>query len=373
MTVFRLPYALASLLGVFLCLSLPAQGFTFSQKDAGARAHPLVLERHGGALGNPALQEYVSQIGRRLAAVTTQPDEEWSVTILDDPAIRAFAQPGGYIYISRGLMAFAASEAELASVIAHQMAHQLRNHLGLGSRRPLGTGLSDVPDRLEMISSVPGPSSTRLQSSREIGSAPFLTLEQEQIAAQDGILILAKANYPTSAAADLASRLIAQDAAFGELGVLPVRMLGALPDDRAQAAAAIIESSASTTVFEADPRRTEYLRALHGMVWGNSPEQGFVRGNRFLHPALGFTFEAPLNFQISHTPAEVVAVGPNGARMVLDTTDLPGPRLESYLRDVWAPNLTRSVKAGYLYDLRSISLGGQEAATAFQPDRKSVV
>jgi|GEM_PF-5839394 len=359
----------------FIVLPLTAGAFTFSQKDAGARAHPMVLERHGGALSNPALQQYVGQIADRLAVVTSQPNEDWSVTILDDPAIRAFAQPGGYIYVSRGLMAFATSEAELASAIAHQMAHQLRNHLGLGSRRPLGSELSDLPDRLEMISALPAGESPSSTATQEIGAAPFLTQKQESIAAQDGILILAKANYPTAAAADLAERLIALDGAWGEPGVLPVRMLGTLPEDRYEAALAIIDASASTTVFEADPRRAEYLRSLQGMVWGNSPSQGFVRGNQFLHPAMGFTFEAPLNFLISHTPAEVVAAGPNGARMLLDTAEVPGPRLESYIRDVWAPNLTRTVEAGYLYDLRSLTFHAVSCAGGRplpQPERSQL-
>ena len=92
-----------------------------AEQRTGDQTHPKILEQFGGEVSDPALRDYVNGIGRRLAAASEQPDAKWTFTVLDSAVVNAFALPGGYVYVTRGLIALANDEAKLAGVIGHEM------------------------------------------------------------------------------------------------------------------------------------------------------------------------------------------------------------------------------------------------------------
>ncbi|OZA31294.1 MAG: peptidase M48 Ste24p, partial [Hydrogenophilales bacterium 17-61-9] len=93
----------------------------------GAQAHQDVLKEYA-ALNNPVLQAYVDEVGQRLAKQSHRPDLKWHFTVVDSPDVNAFALPGGYVYLTRGIMAYLNSEAELAGVVGHEIGHVTARH-----------------------------------------------------------------------------------------------------------------------------------------------------------------------------------------------------------------------------------------------------
>ncbi|WP_233416983.1 M48 family metalloprotease [Halovulum marinum] len=364
-----LSFALLSF--ALLTFTGPAAGFTSAERDAGARAHEGVVIRHGGAYYFPALSEYVNQVGARLADQTEEPPEAWTFTILDTATATAFARPGGYVYVSRGLLALANSEAELAAALAQPMAHLLTGALRPAAAGPMRPDTVLAPDALldgltgiadEGVAPAPPPR-------RDAGTPPPPDTEAEVAAAKRGVAMLAAAGYPTRAAAELAVRLQTHDALARRLDQTSrVAMLGATPEQRDLIAAAIAEAvRAQPGAPEADAGEADFKLMLQGLLYGDSPAQGLVREGAFVHPMLRFAFDLPEGFTVQFDAATLTARAPGGAVMILDTTERVGSRLESYVRDDWAPALTRQVSSGYIYDLQSLEIGGFEAASAFQP------
>lgn len=355
-----------------LLITDPALAFTFGERNAGAEAHPAVLTRHGGAYYFPALSEYVNQVGATLADQTDEPATNWTFTVLDTPTLTAFAQPGGYVYISRGLLALLNSEAELAAALAHQMAHVLADHIPLQPPAPATPhrGLSEGALLDGLIGGRPEGDAPNPFSGRNTGAAPTFRLSQELAAARPGVEMLAAAGYPAQAASELLRRLQTHAGLADSLdGAGHVALLGNSGSEREEIANAIriaADSVQSTAEPDAD-RRRDFMLALQGLLYGDSPDHGLVRDGSFIHPNLHFAFDLPEGYAVEVTAAEVIARGPGGAVMVLDTTDRAGSRLQSYLRDSWAPSLTRNVSSGYLYDLQGREIGGLDAASAFQP------
>lgn len=348
-----------------------AAAWTFSQTQRGAEAHDLIVARHGGAYTNENIVAYVDQLGRRLAAETEQADQGWQFTVLDNATVSAFAQPGGYIYVTRGLLAFANDEAELAGVLAHQAAHSLLDNfedppdVTLTPDAPLAPGgRLDGLTVAETTFDLPQPTRRALD-----GARPIHTPEMQAAAAAKSVEILNEAGYPASSYLAFAERLLSQEALARVLeGMGEVELLGATAEAKAQTVAAIEAAARAevTDVVSAD-YASPYLSVIRGLTYGESPTQGMVRDGRFVHPALGIAFDIPRGFTSEITAGEMIARGPNGATLILDTTDAASLRLDSYLRDTWAPALTRAVASGYLYDLATREIGGFDAASAFLP------
>lgn len=136
-------------LGLALALSAPAsaQSSLFLSREAeariGAEEHPKVLAQFGGALSGPQA-DHLRELGFRFAALSERPEGPWTFTLLNTDVINAFALPGGYVYITRGIMALAADEAELAGIVGHEMGHVVARHSAQRFDRQLGAQLGSV-------------------------------------------------------------------------------------------------------------------------------------------------------------------------------------------------------------------------------------
>jgi predicted Zn-dependent protease len=357
-----LPIVLLSLAG---CAVNPATGersFTGFMSEAqevevGRETHPKILAEFGGAYDNVALQRYVESIGELLASTTERPDIDFTFTVIDSPIINAFALPGGYVYVTRGLLALADNEAEVASVVGHEIGHVIARHSAQRYSR-------SVLAQIGAIGLGIATGSGELANLAGSGAAVYLqsfSRDQEFEADTLGIRYMARANFDPQAAADFLAKLQAHSQLEATLAGQPEstdksNIMATHPRtvDRVQRA---IENAGATQVTNPILARDIYLDKIDGMLYGESPSQGVVRGRRFLHPDLRFAFEVPEGFTLHNNPNQVVAQGPGDALIVFDLAPKPGSgSMLTYLTRGWAGDMDFT-------DAEQIEINGMEAAT----------
>lgn len=365
----RTGLAALSLAALTACSVNPATGernFTafMSPEDelqVGAEQHPKILEQFGGAYPDAAVNAYVERIGQRLARVSDLPDLNYTFTVLDDNIVNAFALPGGYIYISRGLLGLANTEAELAGVLGHEIGHVTARHSAQRYSRQVAAGLGTA---------IIGTLGAVFLGTSAIGDAvgqgaaihvQSFSREQEFEADTLGIRYLARAGYTTDSMADFLASLEAFNALEAKVSGLPdpasrYNIMSTHPRTGSRVVAA---SRAANVQPVANPEvgRTTYLDEIDGIVFGGSENQGFVRGRLFVHKPLDFLFEVPPGFALFNGARQVVARDSSGALIVFDgASGDHGGDMRSYLTGVWGRN------AG-LSDVERIAINGMDAAT----------
>jgi predicted Zn-dependent protease len=345
------PAALAAALAAFLgaCSTNPATGernFTAfmsptQEQQVGRQEHPKILKQFGGVYDDPAIAAYVAGIGERLALNSDKPDQRYTFTVLNSPMVNAFALPGGFVYVTRGLMALAGDEAELAGVMAHEIGHVAARHTAQRYSRAVAVGLGAA-----LLGAVAG--SEGIGSVANLGAELYLksfSREQEFEADMLGVRYLARSSYDTAAMAsfleklDAHSRLEAKLAGSDENRAGRVDFFATHPRAADRVDAAI---RAAGAIRAADPEiaKVEYLTRVLGLIFGDDPEQGYVRGTSFIHPELRFRFDVPSDFRLINTPTQVAARGPGGALILFDMAE-PGfeGAMASYVRDIWGRQL----------------------------------
>jgi predicted Zn-dependent protease len=352
--------------------SVRAQGDT----RTGASVHQQILADYGGAYRGP-VADYVRDLGARLATVSEQPGAAWTFTTLDTPTVNAFAVPGGYIYVTRGLVALADNEAELAGVIGHEIGHVTAGHSA--ERRTSATiaqagvlaavlGAAVLGADGAMLEAIGGAGSTIGQ-----GTIAAYGRAQELEADRLGVRYLARAGYDPTAQSDFLLSLAAQSTLQAEIAGQRydpnrVDFFATHPptNQRAQEAAAAIAAEGIAPGGATRVGREDFLRAVDGMTYGDSAAQGFVRGRRFIHPELRFLFEAPEGWRVTNSARAVAMAGPGG-RLVFDGDRDPGGPLDRYLSADWAAAIARDRRTGELQGLQTFTIDGLEAAAAWLP------
>ena len=324
----------------------------------GRQQHPKLVKEFGGAYEDAQVARYVSSIGRLLATTSELPNLRFTFTVLNTGKVNAFALPGGYVYVTRGLLALANTEAQLAGVIAHEIGHVSARHAVQRYSRSVAAGIG-----LTVLGVLTG--SPALARAAGLGAQIYLqgySRDQELEADTLGIRYLRRAGYDSGAMADFLRRMRAQAALEARIAGLPpgkvdeYSILATHPRtiDRVQQAAA---AAANIAVPNPIVGREVYLRKIDGMVFGDAPDQGLIRGRVFAHPALRFTFTAPAGFRLINTPTRVLARGPGKARIIFDRAEKrTGRSLTHYLQNVWA----RGVR---LAQVERININGMDAAT----------
>lgn len=322
----------------------------------GAEEHPKILATFGGAYDDAGIAAYVDEVGQRLARNSDLPELKFTFTVLDSSIVNAFALPGGYVYVSRGLLALARNEAELAGVLAHEIGHVTARHSAQRYSQTVIAGLG-----ANVLGVVVGAPAGQLA---QLGAASYLSAysrDQEFEADTLGVRYLSRTGYDSVAMATFLSQLQAEGAlrarASGRAGPTDRLNLMSTHPRTGDRVAAAIQTAQTTGAIGDYLGPVEYLRRINGVVYGDSPKQGFVRGREFAHPELGFRFEVPPEFTLSNGVRQVVARGPSDAIMIFDGAPEPfGGRMTTYLHDIWARNLS-------LGGLQMLDIGGLDAAT----------
>jgi predicted Zn-dependent protease len=345
-----------------------------SEQRLGDQTHPQILAQYGGAVDGP-VADYVESLGRRLSAVTAQPDAPWTFTTLDSPVVNAFALPGGYVYVTRGLIALAGDEAELAGVIGHEIGHVTAAHT---ARRQTQAGIAQVGVMAAVIgAAVLGADGAVLDALGQgagavaQGAVASFSRGQELEADRLGVEYLLRADYDPAAQADFLRAMQAQSE-------LSAQLAGATYDPNrvdffathpATAERVRLAEQAAIGAGDSATRNPEaFFGAIDGMIYGDSPEQGFVRGRRFIHPVLRFAFEAAPGFTILNSADRVtMRADGGGASVVFDGGRDPGGSLQRYIADDWAAGLARQARVGRLEFLPLEQVSGLEAAAARMP------
>jgi predicted Zn-dependent protease len=286
------------------------------------------VRRQMGVYGDAELQRYVSDVGLRLARSSHRPNLPWHFTVVDQPAVNAFALPGGYIYVTRGILPFLDNEAELAGVIGHEIGHVTARHsaAAYSNATSAGVGLA--------LLGIFVPSTRPLQGLAETALGVLFLKhgrDDELEADRLGAEYSAKTGWDPAGIAGMLTTLARIDEATGSRRGVPNWLAThPAPADRVQQVKTSVEQAkalAQGRPLERD--EAGFLTRIDGLVYGDSPEQGVVRGSRFLHGALRFALQFPEGWEVQNAPAQVSAKAPNeNAYMVLQLVQQPRGTLE---------------------------------------------
>jgi predicted Zn-dependent protease len=316
----------------------------------GRKAHAQVLAEYG-AYANPRLQAYVDSVGQPLAKLSHRSELPWAFTVLDSTEINAFALPGGFIYITRGLMAYLDSEAELAGVLGHEIGHVTARHGAQRATRQQDAGLgvlaATVLGAVLESQGVGGATQAASQMSQTAAAGWLATYsrEQELQADQLGAEYLARNRYDPGNMVDVIGVLKSQEQFAADLaraeGRAPpagVNWLSSHPSNE-QRLADIRRIAAGYQGSFGDDGRARYLQAIDGMSFGESRAQGVTRGRHFFHDELGIALTAPPGWRIQNASSAIALVNAAGdaALVVRLVPPQAGKTHEEIIRNVVKP------------------------------------
>ncbi|MEP4378423.1 MAG: M48 family metalloprotease [Alphaproteobacteria bacterium] len=327
----------------------------------GREEHPKIIQQFGGTYNDPRVTAYVDRIGQGLAQVSELPDLEFTFTVLDDDIVNAFALPGGFVYISRGLLGLANTEAELAGVLGHEIGHITGRHSAQRHSQSVLAGIGTVG--VGILSSVfLGTSAVGDAVGQSAGVyLQGFSREHEFEADTLGVRYLARTGYETGAMASFLSSLEAYSALEAKVSGLPdpasrYNIMSTHPrtGDRVTAATRVANVK---PVANPKTGNREYLAAIDGVIFGDSENEGYVRGRRFVHEPANFMFEVPQGFTLFNGAQQVAARGPDESLILFSGGKIPHRGdMTSYLTRVWAKNTS-------LADVETIDVNGLQGAT----------
>ena len=326
-----------------------------SQKIDG-QEHARIVSAYGGVYHNDQVEQALVPVVSRIVATSERPEQAYRITILNAPAVNAFALPGGFLYVTRGLLALADDSAEVAAVLAHEMAHVTADHAVERQNKARNALIVSrvVSDVLE------GDASGQLALASSRRSLATFSRRQELEADAIGVGTIGRAGYDPFAAARFLS-------AMGEYAdyrtALTLRdqrpdFLSSHPTtpDRISFAEQAARQYGAPGIGDKDRQR--FLDGVDGMLFGDDPAQGFVRERSYVHPRLGVGFTVPEGFIIDNASDAVLATGVNGTALRFDAVGLGrGTDLADYLKSGWVNGLDES-------SITSFSVNGLKAAAA---------
>ena len=324
------------------------------------REHQRILAAYNGAYDDARLEGLLNQMVAKLVAASERPDVHYRVTILNSAAVNAFALPSGQLYVTRGLIALANDTSELASVLSHEMSHVIASHATMREEEARQVAL--VTRVFADLGSDPETSALALAKSK-IKLASF-SRAQELEADGIGVGIAARAGFDPYGAA----RFLTSMGRNAELKANPsqTRIDPRAPDFLSSHPATperIKNAQSNARQFTApgagERDKPAYLAGIDGLVYGEDPSEGFVRGRRFLHPKLGFTFVAPDGFALDNTAQAVLGVKEGGGQALrVDVVRVPAEQtLADYLNSGWIENIDAKT-------VEEVIINGLPAATA---------
>lgn len=347
------------------CETAPATGESFftggltKDKEAalGAEEHKKILQQFGGAYDDPELSSYIASLGKLLASTSETPDQKFTFTVLDSPVVNAMALPGGYVYVTRGLLALADSEAEVAGVLAHEIGHVTARHASQRYGRATATSILAAGVGILL------GSDAAASAAGQVGALALQSYSRDQEFQADllGVRYLSRVGFEPEGMSKFLTKLQADSRLSAKIAGNPeaadsfnIMQTHPRTVDRIKRA---IEQAGETRVKDPIIGRDVYLSKIDGMLYDDDPKEGVIQGRKFLHPGLRLGFEVPKGFRLVNTSSAVGARHPNGSTIVFDREPKPvTTSLIDYLRDYAGQKVS-------LQKLEKLEINGMDAAT----------
>ena len=333
---------------VSACSTNPATGqrqFTGLLSDDGAESlgrqeHPNILKQFDGIYNEQGMTDYINEIGQKIAVVSDMPEEDFKFVVLNQNMVNAFAMPGGYIYIGRGIIELANDESELAGVLAHEIGHVTARHANSRYSNNMAFDIGEV-----LLGEFVGYGTDKLL---DIGSGLYLmsySREQEYQSDLLSVRYLAKAGYDSEGM----YRFLAQ---LRRNGILAAK----LSDED-------ISKVDSISYFDTHPqtlermerakmlawqeksgvsKQSEYFNKIDGLLYGQRSEQGFVRGQTFAHPDIDVVFSMPEGYDIKNMNDKLLGIKDKGQiTFTIDGSQgITNPK--DYMYDIWLSKINHN-------------------------------
>ena len=293
--------------------------------EIGRKMHPQILRQYG-RYDDEVLQQYVSAVGQRIASTSHRPNLQYTFTVLDSADVNAFALPGGYVYVTRGIMAYLNSEAELAAVLGHEIGHVTARHsvrqqtgataAGVGA---MVVGILTGSGDLANVANAAGTALVR-------GYGRDMELEADRLGAE----YLNRVGFEPEEMIDVVRLLKNQEMLEVQMARQENRqprvyhgVFSTHPDNDTRLKEVVRAAKKVENTQDRPDNRDAYLARLNGMPMGDSRAQGVVRGSRFYHGDLGFTLAFPTGWVVENQPAQVVAYPETKDAMIVVSAAAP--------------------------------------------------
>ena len=318
-----------------------------------------LIDAFGGVYSRPATQAYLDGVLMKIAPPSDSAGTQYRLTVLNSPIVNAFSLPSGDIFVTRGLLALADDTSEIAAVMAHEIGHITARHAAQRAEFEKTTALfSHVNSQLL----AQREAQDEVEARSKLAIARF-SREQEFAADQIGIKTIAHAGYDAYGAARFLTAL-GEWSAFrasvsGAGSANRPDMMSTHPSTPERVAQATEEARQFGPPGTGETGRNAYLAAIDGLAFGDDPSQGVVHDTAFIHPKLGFAFQAPDGFTLDNQSAALIGVGETGSEALrLDSIAIPE-----------STSVTSAIGSDWIDGVKTTSIepkkiDGLEAATA---------
>lgn len=333
--------------------------------NAGAKYHQEILKQYQ-VYDDPELQNYINGIGQRLVKKSHRPDLPFTFTLLDSPDVNAFALPGGYVYVTRGIMAYMNKESHLAGVIGHEIGHVTGRH---GAQRAVHQQVAQVASVAVAIGT---GSQELLQASQMLGGALMSGYGRTQELESDrlGAEYIAQNNYNPDDMIEVIGILKNQELFSKQKAQEEGREVQAYhglysshPRNDQRLQEVIKAAEKFRDLSQPVPDDGRFLRLSDGMAFGESEAQGITRGNKFYHKGLNLYVEFPPAWKIQNSQSVLGAMSPDGSQLIKIQMDTIAPPID--------PSGYLSSKFQSVSEVQSVSTSEDQAfagiATAQDP------
>ncbi len=352
------------------------QPFSASEKAQGAQAHVQILQEFGGEAAGPQAG-YVRTVGQGIAVQSglSSARSDFTVTLLNSPVNNAFALPGGYVYVTRQLMALMNNEAELAGVLGHEVGHTAARHARARQRAAtrnsilgvlgtiLGGAIGDNGGLLGGLGGILQENSARAATAATLG----FSRSQETQADDLGIQYLRGAGYDPMALSTMLASLAAQNSLDVRVTGQDARTIPEWASTHPDPASRVRRAQQQAQRLGAAGGRTEreaFLAAVDNTLYGDDPRQGIVEGRTFLHPDLRLGFAVPQGFSMTNGVAAVSVSGSSGQAQFTQGPGAYTGNLEAYVANVFRGLSSQNSAALNTSGVRRTTVNGIPAAYA---------
>jgi predicted Zn-dependent protease len=320
------------------CASNPVTGrpdLVFSSEkgevERAKQVHPMLLQQFGGVYDDVRLQQYVNEVGQRAGKASHRPELQYTFTVLDSDEINAFTTGGGYVYITRGIMNYLNSEAELAAVLGHEIGHVTARHPVRQQTQQTLSGIGAAAVGIVTGSGDLAGLANYAGAALVTGYGRDMELEADRLGAE----YLAKSGLAPEHMIDVV-RLLKNQELFE---VQRARQEGRKPHiyhgvfsthpDNDQRLREVVKAAdkIDSEGDKVDAGHDRYLQAVQGLPVGTSRAQGVLKGNRFYHANMGFTFAFPSGWNVENRADRVMAMSPKKDSIVQMQTQAPPPNV----------------------------------------------